>query len=160
MHYCDICPVPCARCFNASTCSACITGYYLTETNLCYLLPTYYLPVLNSPNAETCISKSSICQNCFIDGTYCLLCTPNSYANYSVYVSLSVSSLYGVHPYNGIAVDCKLCDAKFANCLSCNQSKCLTCKPGFYLQDFNNCTDTPLPSVVYDFKPCTDSLRC
>ncbi|KAL4460055.1 hypothetical protein ABPG73_001733 [Tetrahymena malaccensis] len=107
---CQQCTSNCSQCVSSSTCSKCISGYYLLRDGFQLL------------SDESCVQK---CPDTFIKDNLnqSCICRPNSY--------LSANKCSCNPGYFEVESNCSQCTS---NCIQCStQTTCSQCQLGFYL---------------------------
>ena len=163
---CIPCPRNCQKCISEKTCSVCMDGFSIYK-DYC----TNYFPRKISTNFKQdllyncAIEKNCLCEkgfyfspnlnsteysnikifsdNLIIEATNAMENSQNNSKNNLAYVSNGFI-------FNMIRPNCLDCKIKIPFCLVCsNQSKCLKCYPGFYLDLENSkCLQCPGNSLV------------
>ncbi|EWS76484.1 zinc finger lsd1 subclass family protein (macronuclear) [Tetrahymena thermophila SB210] len=124
--YCDIC--------NTDGCLQCSSNYYLSiDKQQC-------TPLCPDKQYGTSVNGAFICQYC--QNSRCLQCD-SSQPNLCLICDQFQSTKYlengqcqlscSDHSFPDSQNICKKCESKFQNCDSCNQSNCLSCNVGYYL---------------------------
>ncbi|KAL4456740.1 hypothetical protein ABPG73_014766 [Tetrahymena malaccensis] len=115
--YCRQCGSLCQTCQDGSTCSSCLSGYYLSN--------------------GSCFKCDSSCQTCSGQGqSNCIIC---SQANYYISIKQNNACVPSCDSTQGQYIDisnpqqmyCRLCNNP---CITCNSiTSCISCQSGFYL---------------------------
>ena len=122
---CTLCPTGCKTCTDATTCQSCTRGYFLVGSS-CVLMPN------NCVNVDA----QGVCTACF--GGYGLTsgtCTDSLACNSGASCTICPD---GYYLSNGTCQTCAL-GANCLNCDSTNNSTCVACNTGYYLDGAGVC---------------------
>lgn len=127
----------CVSCTNATSCTGCITGYYINQTTRMCVKCDYLRPGCSICNSSTvCIecnfyyflNSSNLCQTCSTGHTGCATCT-------NATICLTCAPEY--YLLSGV---CTRCNVSKANCIRCASStNCTQCQVGFF-SNSGSCT--------------------
>ncbi|EDR28439.1 protein serine/threonine kinase, putative [Entamoeba dispar SAW760] len=123
----------CAECDSGSECKVCENDYYLKD-KMCYLCSEITECILCSPDKDGCLLCSN---NALPENGKCSKCSQilcDVCEDYNICTSCSNGNYLS---NEGICTNCNL----MSGCSVCNTTSesCVTCHPGFYLNDKNQC---------------------
>ncbi len=137
----------------ASSCTACSSGYYqnLTGQTSCKTCSTL------TSNCSNCNSTTGTCTACankyYINSKTCTLCpagykcvnnskTQCAAGEYSAAGSQSCTKCANGYYSAAGSSSCSKCSSKWANCATCTNSGCSSCKSGYTLNSSKQCVST------------------
>ena len=142
---CQPCTHNCQTCTNATSCTVCISGYFLDIITLlcvsdCNMLSTSVMSFY--PTNTTCQPCSNFDVNCVVCGysttntsIHCLVCQSGSYLYQGNCVTTCPSAYYNSTNPN-VCVPCT------APCINCTSAACSGCSSGWVLSSTGTCINS------------------
>ncbi|KAL4470429.1 hypothetical protein ABPG74_012040 [Tetrahymena malaccensis] len=200
-NFCKKCSDNCQKCSSVSQCNQCFQGYFLKDGVCKQCSPSMNcLTCLNESSCESCeagkyIKEDKRCDKCedgfYVDKQYCYKCKENcakcksqdtcdtcqtNYYFEDVATKPNCVQCSGPNKFIFNGITCKNCRDGF-NCLTCNESQCLTCDinsqyqylypkigkcgdckdEGFYVSEDKKCFEC---NKSINCKTCSSDSKC